>query len=35
VDALEGAIGGLGPVTVREDGGEPEDMRFTVPKEVS
>jgi 4-hydroxy-3-methylbut-2-enyl diphosphate reductase len=35
VDDLIERIGGLGPVTVRETRAEPEDVRFTLPKEVS
>jgi 4-hydroxy-3-methylbut-2-enyl diphosphate reductase len=35
VDDLVRCLGGLGPVTVREPSAEPEDLRFTLPKEVS
>ncbi|HEY6596657.1 MAG TPA: 4-hydroxy-3-methylbut-2-enyl diphosphate reductase [Asanoa sp.] len=35
VDDLIERIGGLGTVTVRETRAEPEDVRFTLPKEVS
>jgi 4-hydroxy-3-methylbut-2-enyl diphosphate reductase len=35
VDDLVHCLGGLGPVTVHEPSAEPEDLRFTLPKEVS
>jgi 4-hydroxy-3-methylbut-2-enyl diphosphate reductase len=35
VDSLLAAIAGLGPVTVREPIAPPEDLHFTLPKEVS
>jgi 4-hydroxy-3-methylbut-2-enyl diphosphate reductase len=35
VDELVHCLGGLGPVTVHEPAAEPEDLRFTLPKEVS
>jgi 4-hydroxy-3-methylbut-2-enyl diphosphate reductase len=35
VDDLIAALAGLGPLTVRQSDGVPEDMRFTLPKEVS
>src|SRR5215475_8451905 len=35
VDSLVAAIAGLGPVTVREPIAPPEDLHFTLPKEVS
>jgi 4-hydroxy-3-methylbut-2-enyl diphosphate reductase len=35
VESLVAAIGGLGPVNVREPSAPPEDLHFTLPKEVS
>jgi 4-hydroxy-3-methylbut-2-enyl diphosphate reductase len=35
VDELVGALSGLGPATVREHRAVTEDVRFTLPKEVS
>jgi 4-hydroxy-3-methylbut-2-enyl diphosphate reductase len=35
VDALVDALAGLGPVAVREERVADEDIRFTLPKEVS
>ncbi len=35
VDELVAAVRGLGPVTVREIVAQPEDVHFTLPKEVS
>ncbi|HKE66599.1 MAG TPA: 4-hydroxy-3-methylbut-2-enyl diphosphate reductase, partial [Micromonosporaceae bacterium] len=35
VESLVAAIGGLGPVNVREPSAAPEDLHFTLPKEVS
>jgi 4-hydroxy-3-methylbut-2-enyl diphosphate reductase len=35
VDELVHCLGGLGPLRVREPSAEPEDLRFTLPKEVS
>src|SRR5262245_32013789 len=35
VESLVAAIGGLGPVTVRESSAPPEDLHFILPKEVS
>jgi 4-hydroxy-3-methylbut-2-en-1-yl diphosphate reductase len=35
VDEIVYCLSGLGPVTLRESAAEPEDLRFTLPKEVS
>jgi 4-hydroxy-3-methylbut-2-en-1-yl diphosphate reductase len=35
VDEIVHCLSGLGPVTVHESAAEPEDLRFTLPKEVS
>ena len=35
VDELIRCLSGLGPVTVTENGTLTEDVRFTLPKEVS
>ncbi|HEY2670322.1 MAG TPA: 4-hydroxy-3-methylbut-2-enyl diphosphate reductase [Rugosimonospora sp.] len=35
VDELVQCLSGLGPVTVRESKSEPEDIHFTLPREVS